>query len=78
MLIQLDRPHLTNGMESPNWPNAPNPYTSTSGHYIPAGHADLDVTRESPKDNMIRKRDRDLDGYYWTWRIPDWQRCMGR
>ena len=58
--------HLTNGMESLNWLNAPESIYQYKWTLYSAGHADLDVTRESPKDNMIRKRDRDS-----TWVLGD-------
>ena len=50
--------HFTNGVESLNWLNADQGLFEYNWTLYSAGHADLDITRDSPKEDMIRNRDR--------------------
>ncbi len=47
-----------NGVEGMNWLNEKEGYFTYKWSLYSAGHADLDVNRVSPKENMIRGRDK--------------------
>jgi len=50
--------HFTNGVESLNWLNPQQGLFQYNWTLYSAGHADLDINRDSPKEDMIRNRDR--------------------
>ena len=50
--------NFENGVEGLNWLNDKQGYFTYKWSLYSAGHADLDVNRVSPKEDMIRKRDR--------------------
>lgn len=47
-----------NGIEGLNWLNPDQAYFPYKWALYSAGHADLDINRDSPKEDMIRNRDR--------------------
>ena len=58
--------HFTNDVESMNWLNKDQSLFQYQWSLYSAGHAELDVNKEAPKEDMIRNRDRDN-----TWILGD-------
>jgi len=58
--------HLTHGVESLNYLNQQQGNFYYKWTLYSAGHADLDISKESPKEDMIRKRNREN-----TWLLGD-------
>ena len=58
--------NLPNGVESLNYLNSTQGKFQYKWSLYSAGHADLDISKENPKEDMIRKRDRDN-----TWLLGD-------
>ena len=58
--------HFTNNVESMNWLNKDQSLFQYQWSLYSAGHAELDVNKEAPKEDMIRNRDRDN-----TWILGD-------
>ena len=58
--------HFTNSVESMNWLNKDQSLFQYQWSLYSAGHAELDINKEAPKEDMIRNRDRDN-----TWILGD-------
>lgn len=56
--VPYTRVPFANGMESINWLNKDKAMFPYKWALYSAGHANLDITKEVPKEDMIRKRDR--------------------
>ena len=56
--VDKNRIPYTNGMESINWLNKKDGLFNYHWTLYSAGHAELDVNKDSPKEDMIRNRDR--------------------
>ena len=50
--------HFTNGVESMNWLEPSKSLFNYKWSLYSAGHADLDIHKDSPKEDMVRDRDR--------------------
>jgi len=50
--------HFTNGVESMNWLNPSKSLFNYKWSLYSAGHADLDINKDAPKEDMVRDRDR--------------------
>ena len=50
--------HFINGVESMNWLEPSKSLFNYKWSLYSAGHADLDIHKDSPKEDMIRDRDR--------------------
>ena len=58
--------HFPNNVESMNWLNKDKSMFQYNWSLYSAGHADLDINKDVPKEDMIRNRDRDN-----TWLLGD-------
>ena len=56
--VDYNRIPYANGMESINWLNKKDGLFNYHWTLYSAGHADLDVNKEAPKEDMVRNRDR--------------------
>ena len=50
--------HFTNGVESMNWLNPSKSLFNYHWSLYSAGHAELDINKDAPKEDMVRDRDR--------------------
>ena len=57
--VDYNRIPYANGMESINWLNRKDGLFQYHWTLYSAGHAELDVNKDAPKEDMIRNRDRD-------------------
>ena len=60
--------NFTHGVESLNFLNPKEGQFQYKWCLYSAGHADLDINRDSPKEDMFRKRDRST-----SWALGDWR-----
>src|SRR5210317_2184659 len=51
--------HWTNGVESGNWLNRDKSLFQYQWSLYSAGHAELDINKDAPKEDMVRDRDRE-------------------
>lgn len=58
--------HFTNGVESMNWLNPSKSLFEYKWSLYSAGHAELDINKDAPKEDMVRNRDRNT-----SWMLGD-------
>ena len=67
-----------NGVESLNWLNRKDGQFQYHWSLYSAGHAELDINKDAPKEDMVRKRDRTTLGHLVTQVVSKLVRVFGK